>query len=328
MITELMTVICPVRNEAEYIENIIKFFINSLPAEKELFIVDGKSTDNTREIISKYTSRYKNIFLIDNPDKTVPFALNIALKLSKGNPIVRLDAHTLYADDYFEKILETFEKTKADIVGGPMRAIGKTNFQKAVALCTSTKFGVGDSMFHDEKYEGFTDSVYLGAWQNNIFKKIGLFDEEMIRNQDDEFHYRAKSKNLKIYLNPGIRSWYFPRNSINKLFRQYFQYGLYKPLVLKKVSSEWKLRHLIPSVFAIYCLSIPFLYYLLSIFLILPLIMYLICDIYFSFANGSNKSQQFHSLIIYPVLHLSYGIGFIFGIQKLINNILFKRKQS
>src|SRR5436190_559355 len=125
----MLTVICPVRNEESYIENVIRFFLNAKPSEKELFIVDGNSTDKTKEIVLKYSSEHPEIHLLDNPQQIVPYALNEAIKVSKGDPIVRLDAHTIYANDYFEKILETFAKTNADIVGGPMRAEGKTDFQ-------------------------------------------------------------------------------------------------------------------------------------------------------------------------------------------------------
>ena len=195
--------------------------------------------------------------MLHNKNKIVPYALNIAIKQSTGNPIIRLDAHTEYANDYIEKVIETFETTGADIVGGPMRAIGKTNFQKAVAYATSTKLGVGDSQFHDENAKGFVDSVYLGAWKREIFYDVGYFDEKMKRNQDDEFHYRAKSKGKKIYLNPEIKSRYYPRSSFRKLFMQYYQYGLYKPLVLKKIKTEIKLRHLVPIGFVFYLMLIP-----------------------------------------------------------------------
>ncbi|MEO8149856.1 MAG: glycosyltransferase family 2 protein [Bacteroidia bacterium] len=310
----MLTAICPARNEEAFIENVIQFFLKAKPADKELFIVDGNSSDKTREIVSAYAKQYSNIHLLENPQQIVPFALNKAIKVSTGDPIVRLDAHTLYADDYFEKILETFAKTNADIVGGPMRAVGKTDFQKAVAYATSTKLGVGDSQFHDEHAEGYVDSVYLGAWRRNIFNEVGYFDEQMKRNQDDEFHYRAKSFGKKIYLNPEIKSQYFPRDSFSKLFKQYFEYGLYKPLVLRKVKSEIKLRHIVPSLFVLYLLLLPVSAYLLNEFALLPLLIYFALAILFAIRNKSGRTEKLFSMIIYPVLHIAYGSGFLIGL--------------
>jgi glycosyltransferase involved in cell wall biosynthesis len=183
-----ISVIIPVKNEEAGIGTLLEFLINALPYDKEVILMDGRSRDRTREIIAEFTARNPKIRMIHNPHGFVPFALNAAIQSSSADYIIRLDAHTEYAPDYFLKILETFEKSGAEIVGGPMRAIGKTDLQKSIAYCTSTPFGVGDSSFHDENAEGFVDSVYLGAWRKSIFPIVGLFDEEMLRNQDDEFH--------------------------------------------------------------------------------------------------------------------------------------------
>ena len=308
----MITVLCPTYNEAEYIEKVLKFFINVKPTDKELLIIDGGSSDGTKKIVSDWTNKYSNIRLLENENKYVPFALNIGIKNSKGDPIIRLDAHTEYAEDYFEQIIKTFNDTGADIVGGPMNAIGKTNFQIAVAHATSTVFGVGDSKIHKAKYKGESDHVYLGAWRRKLFDEIGYFDERLKRNQDDEFHYRARSLGKRIYLNPEIKSFYYPRNSFSKLISQYFQYGLFKPIVLRKIKSEIKLRHIFPSLFSIYILSLVFAF--LSKFYLLPLFVYISIDIYFSIRAKSNIKIIINSLLIYPVLHLSYGFGFLTGL--------------
>jgi len=310
----MITAICPTYNEANYIEKVLKFFINAIPKNKELFIIDGGSDDGTKEIVNKWAEKYSNVHLLDNPNKFVPFALNIGISKSKGDPIIRLDAHTEYEEDYFTQIINTFERSGSDIVGGPMRAIGKTAFQRAVAYCTSTSFGIGGSKIHQPEYEGESDHVYLGAWQRKLFKDIGLFDERLKRNQDDEFHYRARSLGKRIYLNPKIKSYYYPRSSLKELFKQYFQYGLFKPLVLKKVKSEAKFRHLIPSFFVLYLLSLPiavkFPLYLL------PLIIYFLIGLFFSLKNRMDVTEKLLSWITYFVLHISYGIGFILGFRK------------
>lgn len=312
----MISVVCPVYNEEKYIGKVLEFFTTAAPSEKELFIVDGGSTDRTRDIVNEWSSRFPGIHLLDNPSKFVPFALNQAIPRCQGDIIVRLDAHTEYEADYFTSILDVFKQTNADIVGGPMRARGTTAFQKAVAYCTSTRLGIGDSGFHMEEKEGWVESVYLGAWRSSIFAVTGLFDEQMSRNQDDEFHYRARSKGMRIYLSPRIRSYYFPRSTPASLGKQYFQYGLFKPLVLKKVRSGIRSRHLIPSAFVMYLLSIPVLLTCTSGFILLPGLLYLLLDLLFSIRSVSGFSELISRMSIYPILHLTYGTGFLCGLGK------------
>lgn len=288
----------------------------------EVIFADGLSTDKTRSIILDAMQTNPHFSLIDNTDKFVPFALNKAIAKSKGDIILRMDAHTAYADDYIETIVATFTKTNADIVGGPMRATGQTNFQRAVAYCTTTKFGIGDSAFHDEKFEGYVDSVYLGAWKRPVFSDVGFFDVQMKRNQDDEFHYRAKSKGKKIYLNPRIKSWYTPRASFWKLFSQYYQYGMYKPLVLKKVVAEVKIRHLIPALFVSYLVLVPVLFVLINWWVLIPFLVYLIFMMIYSLGNNNSFSVKLNCIRVYPALHVSYGCGFLTGLLKLMLTIL------
>jgi glycosyltransferase involved in cell wall biosynthesis len=317
-ITPLISVICPVYNEERYIESILNFFALAPPERKELFVIDGGSTDNTKIIYHQWKLQNPavNVEWLENPNKYVSYALNKAIPMCNGDIIVRLDAHTTYSSDYFTKILDTFESTGADIVGGPMRAKGDTPFQLAVSYATSTIFGIGDSSFHDENHQGFVDSVYLGAWKTSIFKEIGMFDVELVRNQDDEFHYRANEKGKSIYLNPAIRSYYYPRANLKSLFSQYFQYGYYKPLVLKKVRSGIRIRHIIPSFFLLYITATGLLclsgfYHTL---IVAPLLLYTTLNFLFSFANRLPLQSRFLNIVVYPTLHLAYGAGFIAGI--------------
>jgi succinoglycan biosynthesis protein ExoA len=319
----ILSVVCPVLNEEHFIESVLKFFLSAEPVEKELYIIDGGSTDKTTSIIQHYAQNHNNIHLLNNPEKYVSYALNKAIPLCKGDYIVRLDAHTHYDPTYFQEIVKTFVKTKASIVGGPMRVVGVTPTQKAIAHATSTPFGIGNSDFHFDTIEGETDSVYLGAWKKNIFERTGLFDVKFVRNQDDEFHYRAKSLGFKIWLNPEIKSHYYPRNSISKLWSQYFQYGLFKPLVLSKIKSAVRLRLLIPSVFFINLLLVPLIvmashtYSILFLIGLLPLLIYLLLDLYYAAKCKQGVHASIISLIVFPILHMSYGVGFLIGMLKL-----------
>ncbi len=286
----MITVICPVYNEAAYIKSVLDFFVAALPAEKELILIDGNSSDATGDIIRGYVMLHNNIQLLDNPDRYVPFALNKAIVAAKGDIIVRLDAHTNYDIHYFEKIIEAFEKTDSDIVGGAMRIAPGNSTQNAIGYATTTKFGVGNSSFHFEDFEGYTDSVYLGAWKKKIFEKTGLFDTNFKRNQDDEFHYRAKSMGFKVYQSADIKLYYHPRKNLQLLFKQYYQYGLYKPLVLKKVKAATNPRHLIPSLFVIYLALLPLLVICGVYISLIPLAIYAVVAI--AFAVLSKKPSK------------------------------------
>ncbi len=312
----MITVICPVYNESAFIKKLLDFYTHALPAEKELLIIDGNSTDDTCTIIKQYMQSHPDIYLLHNSRRIVPYALNQAIEASKGDIIIRLDAHTDYEPDYFEKILSTFKNTDADIVGGPMRIAKGNTVQNAIGYATSTAFGIGNSSFHFEDFEGYADSVYLGAWKKSIFKTTGLFDVVFKRNQDDEFHYRAKSLGFKIYQHPDIKLYYHPRNTLGLLFKQYYQYGLYKPLVLKKIKSAISLRHLVPLGFVLYLATLP-VYFLLPVYYgLIPLLLYILGDLFFAFRSKKPLTEIFVIMLVYPILHISYGIGFLFGLTK------------
>ena len=327
MPTFKISAICPVYNEEHYVEKVLQFFDSAYPKEKELIIIDGNSTDKTRDVVNDWAKQHPNIYLIDNPKRYVPYALNLAIPLCKGRYIVRLDAHSDYASDYFEKILETFEKTNADIVGGPTRTRSKNDFQQAVSKAICNPFGIGDSKVHQIDYEGLSDSVTFGAWKKEIFSKTGLFDISLKRNQDDEFHYRSKSLGFNVYQHPDIKLYYYPRNTLKGLFKQYFQYGIYKPIVLWKIKSELKLRHLVPSAFSLYFGSLPWLAFLNIIF-VFPVILYVFLNIYFSFANNLSLKVKIICLVVYPTLHISYGLGFLIGLIKLPFMVGIKKAQT
>ena len=308
--------ICPVYNEEQHIEKVLQFVTSSTPLEKEIIFIDGDSGDQTASILKKWQKTNPEIKILNNSRRTVPYALNLAIPICTGDYIVRLDAHSDYAPDYFEKIIDTFEKSGADIVGGPMRTTFVTPFQEAVAYIFNTPLGMGDSSFHNPDYEGYTDSVTFGSWKKEIFQTTGLFDTHQKRNQDDEFHYRAKSLGFKIYQSPDIKLFYYPRDSIIGLFKQYYEYGLYKPMVLKKIKSGIRPRHLIPGLFVIYlimCLLVD------GWVIRIPLFSYLSLCIYYTIKSAKRPVVMLMICISYMTVHIAYGLGFIVGLSKLIN---------
>jgi glycosyltransferase involved in cell wall biosynthesis len=308
-----LSVICPVYNEEVYIQDLIDYLVRVNPIQKEIIFIDGGSRDKTIEIIQNYSIQYSNIKLLHNPKKFVPFALNNAIIVCQSEYIVRIDAHSTYAPDYFEKILSTFQETNADIVGGPYRVGFHTPFQQAVGYAISTKLGVGDSKVHQQDYKGYTDSVAYGAWRRTIFEEVGLFDTRLLRNQDDEFHYRAKSRGKRIYQNPDIKLYYYPRSTPQGLFKQYFQYGLFKPRVLRKIQTEIKLRHLIPMFFVLYLVMLPLLTWVSALF-VLPLLLYMLLITWVGLRHTAPLQVRLLTVLSYPIIHTGYGLGFLLGL--------------
>lgn len=322
-----VTVILPIRNEAANIENCLKAILKQNYSGKiEILIIDGMSTDNTPSIIRKFSSNLPmlNIKILDNPGKIVPTGMNIALRQVRSEVVIRIDGHTFIERDYIKHCVEILGRKNVDNVGGRMVAIGITPFGKAVAVATSTPFGVGGSRFHYSEKEEWVDSVYMGAWKREVFEKNGLFDEELVRNQDDEFNYRLRKNGGKILLSPKIKSEYTVRSNPKALWKQYFQYGFWKVRVLQKHPAQMSLRHFVPPIFVFSLLSsllialfFPIIWYVFGLIVTL----YLVANLFVSIFTCIKKGWYFFFYLpfVYSILHISYGTGFLAGLIKFVD---------
>lgn len=313
----ILSIICPTLNEINYIENLVKSIAQNDGIEKEIFFVDAGSTDGTKEKINELSKIYTNIRLVDNPQKYVSQGFNKAFPLTSGKYITLIGAHSKYPENFFKNGIYYLENGEADVVGGPLKQKGKTETGEVIARCMSSKFGVGNTEFRTSSEKMYVDSVAFAIYKREIFEKTGLLDEELIRNQDDELHYRINSYKYKILMVPEMQCEYYVRGSIGKLFSQYYQYGLFKPLVLKKVKSGIRLRHLIPTFFVIYLFLLGFLLKLSGIFVV-PFLLYMSINIYISVRSESSVKNILTSMLVFITLHFSYGSGFIVGLKKII----------
>ncbi len=188
-----VSVILPVRNEQASIHSCLSAVLEQdYPSTRmEVIVADGMSTDGTRDIVRSLQSTYANLCCIDNPGRIVATGLNAAIRLSKGHIVVRVDGHSIIEPDYVRSCVAELDRSGADNVGGRMCASGGSRFGRVVAVATSTAFGVGGARFHYSNQEEWVDTVYMGAWRREVFARVGLFDEELVRDQDDEFNYRS-----------------------------------------------------------------------------------------------------------------------------------------
>lgn len=323
----LVSIIMPVRNEAAFIKRSLGAVLaQDYPHDRiEVLIADGISTDHTREIISQLSATADiPVVVIDNPAGIVSTGLNAALKQVRGEIVVRVDGHTTIAPDYVSQCVRALHCSGADNVGGRMNAVHTEPFGQAVALATSTPFGVGGARFHYSNKEEEVDTVYMGTWPCSVFERIGLFDEELVRNQDDEFNYRLREAGGRILLCPSITCKYYSRSTPDSLWRQYYQYGFWKVRVMQKHPRQMQARQFVPPAFV----GTLFGAALLAPFLRAGRFLVTIVALCYLLANLAAsgwiaQKQGWRHLPLLPVvfatLHLSYGLGFLVGLVRFWN---------
>jgi len=317
--TRRVSIIVPCRNERAYVDVFMKSLLAQvLPAGVmiEALIADGMSDDGTREILEQYSREYPRIQVLLNSGRIVSCGLNQAIALAMGDTIIRMDMHARYAPDYIEQCLKVLDETGADNVGGPARTEARGYMQEAIAAAYHSPFGCGGARFHDTDYEGYVDTVTFGCWRRGIFDWIGVFDEELTRNQDDEHNLRLTLAGGKIFQSPRIKCWYAPRSSLTALFRQYKQYGYWKVRLIRKHGRPASPRHLVPAAFVgsllLLGLAAPFSI-MAGRVLASVVALYLFCSLLASIQVCGWR--RIHLLPMMPVVlatyHLSYGLGFL-----------------
>lgn len=322
----LVSIVIACRNEARSIARLLDSLARQDLQDMawEVVIADGMSDDGTREALEEFQSRDSRIRVIPNPGKIVSTGLNAAIRAAQGEVIIRMDAHTEYAPDYVRQCLDALIQTGADNVGGPARTRSSGYWGRAIAAGYASPFSCGGARFHDCSYEGYVDTVTYGCWRKETLLTLGLFDERLIRNQDDELNLRLRRRGGAIWQTPKIRSWYQPRERLSRLFAQYCQYGFWKLAVVRKhrIPASW--RHLVPALFVSVNLALPLVaimsnaalrYDVLAVWIaLLGIYSTLLVTASFLALRG-NKWDILPALpVVFCVYHLSYGFGFLCGL--------------
>ncbi|MGO4392625.1 glycosyltransferase family 2 protein [Variovorax sp. M-6] len=324
-VARIVSIIVPCRNESAYIERFCQSALGqTMPADwaLELVIADGMSDDDTRDRLGHLASADSRVVWIDNPHRITSSGLNRALARAAGSVIVRMDVHSEYAPDYVEQCLAVLAETGASNVGGAWKAEpeeGAGSMQQAVAMAFQSRWVAGGALSRRLDYDGWVDTVYLGCWPRLTFERFGNFDESLVRNQDDEHNLRIVRGGGHVWQSSRIRSVYRPRRSLSQVFRQYAQYGYWKPFVMRKFGQPAAWRQLVPGTLVLgLTVSVGLAAFGAPIWSWLGLpIAYGAALIAVAIALAIEQKPKVGVLLRLPVVvaayQLGYGLGFIAG---------------
>ena len=325
-----ISIIVPCRNEraciSAFLDGILRQDLSGF--DWEAIIADGQSSDGTDAIIEQYCARDPHFRLIENPGRIVSTGLNLAIQAARGEIILRMDVHTAYATDYVRQCVACLGQTGADCAGGPWRARGEGYLSSAIASAFQSPFSAGGARSHNLSYEGLVDTVYLGCWRRSNLLSLGMFDEALARNQDDELNLRIIRRGGKIWQDPRIVSWYCPRASLRSLFRQYHQYGFWKVAVIRKHHRPASIRHLVPGSFVAVMCGLLFTALLAQITGQAGVAriatvawsalagLYAACLLFASLIVGSGTNWRFIPVLplVFACFQVGYGSGFLRGV--------------
>ncbi len=324
----------PCLNEKMYIEECIHaIYANKFTDDVELSvaIVDGMSNDGTREVVLRLIPLYPSLKLLDNPIRYTPFAFNIGISSQEADYYQIVGARHILSDNYLQKAVSILKDDNSIwCVGGRIINQYVNHRGEVIASAMSTSFGMGLGNFRTLSRSGFTDTVTSPMYPAWVFKKIGYFDENLVRNQDDDFNYRVTKAGGKIYYEHDISLKYYVRGDYKKLYQQFFQYGYWKVYVNKKHNTVTTLRQLAPPIFVIYL----FLFLWTSFFGVFvgiiggfPLLTYIFLGLFMAnnLVKENPKLDVWDVFKTFPILHVSYGLGYLKGI---FHFLLFNKQPS
>jgi glycosyltransferase involved in cell wall biosynthesis len=317
-----ISVVAPMWNEARHIEQLVAdLAAQDFDGEVELLVADGRSTDGSVELLEAAAERHGvEVRVLDNPARWVSAGLNACIREATGDLIVRVDCHSGYPPDYLRRCAVVAEETGADNVGGIFVPRGETGVERAVATAMDSPFGGIHWTRHGETGRHDVDTVPYGAFRPRAFELAGLFDESLVRNQDDEFNLRLRRAGGRIVLDPSIQIFYTPRGSFRRLFRQYYEYGLWKPAVMRKHGSVVSVRSLVPILFVVSLVVLTLLAPFSKLDLLLlevEIALYLLGALVFGVLALRAKRERLRLLprvlAAFVTFHVAYGIGMTIG---------------
>lgn len=319
-----VAIVMPVLNEEDHLESAIqRLLTQDYQGEMVIVVAVAPSRDRTEVIAAELAERHPSVSVVANPSGRTPSALNAAIGASQSAVVVRVDGHALIPVDYIRIGVETLNRSGADNVGGIMAASGLTPMQKAIAAAMTSKFGVGGAAFHVGGAEGEALTVYLGCFRRTALERVGGYDESMVRAQDWEMNHRIRETGGKVWFTPEMVVTYRPRSSLRALASQYFGYGTWRREVARRYRETISLRYLAAPLLVI-GLALGSLLALIGVFAsqqlfvwvgLIPILVYLMGVIGASAISKAGLSSLLLP-IVFPVMHISWGLGFLVGRAK------------
>ena len=318
--------VMPVRNEQEYIRGSLQSLVEqNYPAGKcEIIVVDGRSSDRTREIIEEIGEQNPQLRCLDNPAGIVPTGMNIGIRAARGEVIIRADGHNVYPPDYAANCVRWLEQTGADNVGGPWVTVAADESLGArlVAAILSNPFGVGNAKFRTSREEGFVDTVPFGAFRRETFDRVGMYNEKLVRNQDVDLNARIRKAGGKIYLTPALTTSYHPVKTFRGLLRYVFKTNVWHVFTFRENKESMGARHLAPAAFLILLLLlllVSFESVSARALLIAMMSTYLVTGFYFSLRSKTEGNLDVALIQPFATLcfHIVYGAGTLLGLRYL-----------
>lgn len=328
-----ISIIVPCYNEEKTIQHLLNSLLSqTYPLNKmEVIISDGLSTDNTLAVIESFQKKHGELKVIvtNNQLKTIPSGLNQAIRESRGDLIIRLDAHSMPIKEYVERCVSAHQNKKGDNVGGvwDIRPSENTWVADSISYAAAHPLGAGDAMYRLNAKAGAVDTVPFGSFTKSLIDKIGGFDETLLANEDYEFNVRVRQAGGVVYLDPSIRSVYFSRGTLQKLFIQYWRYGFWKLKMLRRYPHTLRWRQALPPLFvlslialSVLSLWLPVAFYLLVLQLFLYFFILGLAGL--KLAIERKKGYLFFGIpLAIFTMHLAWGAGFLFsGLSSLFKN--------
>lgn len=324
-----VSVVIPCRNEERFIGKVLESLASQYDGERyEIIVVDGMSVDKTREMVLEFMTRHPDVQvrLVDNPARNIPAALNMGIEQARGDVIVRMDAHSMPSENYVRRCVELLSNPNVSVVGmsSRIRASADTLTARAIALAVAHPFGIGNAKYRlpDLSSTQFVDTVPFGAFRKELWQKLGGFNEDLLANEDYDFHYRVRQRGGRILLDPSEHSIYFARATIKDLAKQYFRYGSWKAQMIKLHPRSIRWRHLVaPAFVASIALATALSFWWTQALWVLLLIVisYTLLSSFFAFqlSQGGQNLRLIPTIFLaFLVIHSAWGGSFLLGLVR------------
>lgn len=333
---EPVSYVMPVLDEAEHVRNaVLSILAQQYEGDIEIVLALGPSTDSTNRIVAELIASDPRIRSVPNPTGGTPAGLNAAIRATTHPIVVRVDAHTVLPQNYTAIAVEAMQRTGAGNVGGVMDAVGRTPFERAVALAYTSRVGLGGGPHHIGGEEGPAETVYLGTFRRDALEDVGLFDERIRRGQDWELNRRLRAAGHAVWFTPAMRVVYRPRSGLNDLVRQFAHTGRWRGELVRRFPAANSVRYFIPPVMVVAVV----LGTLLGVAGIITAaitgtfegaagwlqLAWIIPAVYILFVLGATVVVGTRAgvrgalwfAVVLPFIHFAWGTGFILGLLKL-----------